>query len=126
LGANPAGAATRQAWTSDTILTLFAAEMKRRYGARVYLFGSRARGEARSDSDYDLIAVSDSFASEDRRWRRCPDRYQMWWQVGGWGKGLDLWCFTKREFAAQSRGLGFVGSASRRGEIVEVRVSDAA
>jgi len=35
---------------------------------RIYLFGSRARGDARPDSDYDvLVVVSDSAAEERRR-----------------------------------------------------------
>jgi len=43
--------------THDPILTRFRAALDEIYGARlarVVLFGSRARGEARPDSDYDV------------------------------------------------------------------------
>jgi predicted nucleotidyltransferase len=34
---------------------------------KVILFGSRARGDARLDSDYDLLIIAES---DDSRWRR--------------------------------------------------------
>jgi predicted nucleotidyltransferase len=34
---------------------------------RIYLFGSHARGEARADSDFDLLVVVPDTASPDRR-----------------------------------------------------------
>jgi len=43
--------------SSDPILTRFRAALDRAYGdrvERVVLFGSRARGDARPDSDYDI------------------------------------------------------------------------
>jgi uncharacterized protein len=37
---------------------------------RIYLFGSRARGEARQDSDVDLlIVVSEPFSPDHSRWQ---------------------------------------------------------
>ena len=39
----------------DELVVKFARLMRERYGARLYLFGSRARGTARADSDYDII-----------------------------------------------------------------------
>ncbi len=41
----------------DAVLTRFAAAVRARFGARLeraVLFGSRARGEAHADSDYDI------------------------------------------------------------------------
>ena len=124
MGADTAVAAARPSTARNRLLTDFARQLGRRYNARVFLFGSRARGTAHADSDYDLIAVSDSFAAEPRRWRRCPDRYRIWWALGGWGVGLDLWCFTEKEFATQLRGVGFLGSAKHRGKVVEVTPGD--
>lgn len=39
---------------------------------RIVLFGSRARGDARSDSDYDLLIVA---PSSEPRWRRAAPVY---------------------------------------------------
>jgi uncharacterized protein len=57
----------------DPILTRFRAALDEIYGARlerVVLFGSRARGEARPDSDYDvavfLKSLPDRWAELDR------------------------------------------------------------
>ena len=39
--------------------------------AEVFLFGSRARGDNRYDSDYDILVLSETFAqlSPEERWR---------------------------------------------------------
>ena len=99
--------------------------MRDRYGARVYLFGSRARGAARPESDYDLVAVAESFASEPVL-RRAINRRELWRQAGGWRIALDLHCYTPREFREELVGLGFLGQAKRRGELIEVKVVRAA
>jgi predicted nucleotidyltransferase len=59
--------------TADPILTHLRARLERLYGerlARVMLFGSRARGEARVDSDYDvavfLRGMTDRWQEFDR------------------------------------------------------------
>jgi uncharacterized protein len=51
----------------DPVLARVAAEMQRLYGARLeglYLFGSRARGDHRPDSDYDIAVVLDEIDDE--------------------------------------------------------------
>lgn len=51
----------------DPVVTRYATEVRRCLGARVraiVLFGSRARGDARDGSDYDMLLVLD---------RRTPD-----------------------------------------------------
>jgi uncharacterized protein len=58
---------------SDPILARFRASLDRVYGARidrVVLFGSRARGDARPDSDYDVavfLKEPESFWTESGR-----------------------------------------------------------
>src|SRR6476646_3709700 len=53
---------------TDPVLARVATKMRERYGARLqglYLFGSRARGEHRPDSDYDIAVVLDTI---DYKW----------------------------------------------------------
>lgn len=53
----------------DPVPATFAQEVRRRLGDRlkeIRLFGSRARGDARSDSDYDMLVIVDSRSPEVR------------------------------------------------------------
>ena len=47
---------------------------------RIYLFGSKARGEAGRDSDYDLLVVVPDDASPERRRSRLA--YEVLWGTG--------------------------------------------
>lgn len=62
----------------------------------VFLFGSRARGNAAADSDYDIIIVSPQFAGIERRSRQSGIK-QVFWDEGGDGP-MDLICLTPEEF----------------------------
>ncbi|MCL5961756.1 MAG: nucleotidyltransferase domain-containing protein [Chloroflexi bacterium] len=108
----------------EKLIVEFARLMRQGYGARVYLFGSRARGTAGPESDYDLVAVSRAF-EEQSVFERALDRHVLWRQSGGWGIGLDLHCYTPAEFRRQIDGLGYLGQARRRGELIEVRTREA-
>jgi hypothetical protein len=107
------------------LLGRYARLMRERYGAELYLFGSRARGTSHAESDYDLVAVSDAFAGK-RRTVRAPDRYRLWREAGGFGTSLDLHCYTPQEFQRELGGLGYLGQANERGELVRIPVSSAA
>ncbi len=115
----------RKAETQEELLARYAYLMRRRYGATLYLFGSRARGTARPDSDYDLVAVSKAFQLHKRS-ARVLDRWTLWLEAGGWGRGLDLHCLTPEEFHEETRyGWGYLGGSKKRGELMRIMVGSA-
>lgn len=125
MGADATAATARQRAGQDHLLARFARLMWERYAARVYLFGSRARGTANAESDYDVVVVSRRFEGQ-RRISRAVDLYPIWHEAGGWGIGLDLRCYTPEEFRAQVAGLGYLGHAKRQGELIRLGVRGAA
>jgi predicted nucleotidyltransferase len=65
---------------------------------RIYLFGSRARGDADSDSDYDLMLIVPDDASPDRR------RSRMAYEVlRGTGRAADVLVWTRTRFDSRRR-----------------------
>lgn len=119
MGERLAAAAARSSAAPEAILTAFARLMRERYGARIYLFGSRARGTNRPSSDYDVVAVAEAFGQQPRL-GRARDRFLIWHEAGGWGAPLDLHCYTPAEFREELRGLGYLGQAKRRGQLVAI------
>lgn len=119
----PTPAASRA--VKEQLVVEFARQLRERYGARVFLFGSRVRGTARPDSDYDLVAVAESFGQQSLL-ERALDRRELWRNAGGWRIGLDLHCYTPAEFRRELEGVGYLGQAKRRGELIEVKLRRAA
>jgi len=60
---------------------------------RIYLFGSRARGDANEDSDFDFLVVVDD--SPLPRYKREQKAFRA---LCGIGIAKDVLVFTKREF----------------------------
>ncbi len=60
---------------------------------RVYLFGSKARGDGESDSDYDLMVVVSDQAPPERRRSRLA--YQV---LRGTGTAVDVLVWTHKVF----------------------------
>lgn len=77
---------------------------------RVIVFGSRARGEALSTSDLDLILVSPRFASVPFLER--PVKVLESLDYPG---GLELLCYTPEEFEAKREEMGIVRAAEQEG-----------
>lgn len=114
LGATAAWWPARTTEAHEELLRRFASLVRRRYSARLYLFGSRSRGDERPDSDFDLVAVSDAF----RETPAAPDHRELWREAGGRGVPLDLVCRTPGEFSEETYyGFGAVGWAKRQGEL---------
>jgi predicted nucleotidyltransferase len=60
---------------------------------RIYLFGSKARGDAGLDSDYDLMVVVPDDAPPERRRSRLA--YEVLW---GTGTAADVLVWTRQQF----------------------------
>jgi predicted nucleotidyltransferase len=80
--------------TQDPVLAEVVRRLVEAYKAeRVYLFGSKARGEAGADSDYDLMVVVSDEAPPERRRSRLA--YQA---LRGTGTAADVLVWTRRAF----------------------------
>ena len=64
----------------------------------VWLFGSRVRGEARPDSDWDILVVVDDVTPE-----AVLDPDVAWRLQRGAGVAADIVCYRARDFAAEAR-----------------------
>ena len=63
---------------------------------RIYLFGSKARGDEGTDSDYDLLVLVPDDASPERRTSRLA--YERLWGVG---TAADVLIWTKTAFESR-------------------------
>src|SRR5438876_11850890 len=94
----------RQVW--DDIERHFAPQ-------HVILFGSRATGRARPDSDIDLLLVSSYFESVEFIKRMGVFRQKI--DPLKYGVSMDVLCYTPEEFEDMSTGIGMVAEAVRDG-----------
>jgi len=86
----------------------------------IYLFGSRARGEARQDSDVDLlIVVSEPFAAEYGRFQEINRVYRA---LSSFRVPNDVLLYSSNEFEKWSQSLNHVvGRCSREGKLLYAR-----
>ncbi len=78
---------------------------------RVILFGSRARGDAREWSDYDVLLISPSFRTMKFYDRLVDAGRHMW----GTGLDIDMICLTPDEFEKRRNEVSIIGVAAREG-----------
>jgi uncharacterized protein len=107
--AMPAGAAARRE-TSVDILPI--APLVERIVAHlrpeeIWLFGSRAEGRARTDSDYDLLAVLPDDAPES-----ALDLLKAWELTCGLGIPADLVTCTRSDFEEEKNDVGTLARAA--------------
>jgi len=83
---------------------------------KVVLFGSRARGDARPDSDYDVLVIKDS---AEPRYRRSVPLYRA---PTGLFANVDLLVYTPTEVKEWEAVLqAFITTAMREGKAVYER-----
>ena len=105
----------------DTRQTPVVTEMVNRIAAhihpqRIILFGSRARGEAANDSDYDLLIIE---PSAEPRWRRTVPVYKL---LAGMRVSKDIVWWTPDEIAEwQGVKSHFIQQALREGQVLYER-----
>lgn len=108
------GAAATQFVSVDwNLLIRFRDAIRRRYpDARILLFGSRARGEARVDSDYDVIVISTGFAGTSPLWR--GQGLAREWAALMPPVDIDILCATPEEYErARVRTTSWISEADR-------------
>ncbi len=81
---------------------------------RMYLFGSRAKGKPRPESDVDLIIVSPRFRGKGIL-ERSPPLYLKW----EYEYPVDFLCYTPAEFVRLKKQVSIVSQALRDG--IEVK-----
>ena len=64
---------------------------------RIYLFGSKARGDSGPDSDFDLMVIVSDAATEERKRSRLA--YEQLW---GTGTAADVLVWTQNRFAGRA------------------------
>ena len=79
---------------------------------RMILFGSRARGTAQTDSDWDVLIVSPNFTKH--RFLDRMRRMYRYWDYDHYGAFEPL-TYTPKEFAIRSTGPNIVREAVRTG-----------
>ena len=83
---------------------------------KIYLFGSVARGDARTDSDYDLLLIVPDDAAPDRKRSRLA--YET---LRGTGIAADVLVCTRSYFDARAHlRASLPGTVLREGRLVHV------
>lgn len=81
---------------------------------RIYLFGSKARGDYGPDSDFDLMVVVPDDAQEDRKQSRLA--YERLWDTG---TAADVLVWTRERFESRSYlRASLPGTILREGRLV--------
>lgn len=89
----------------------FVSRIKERFKPEmIILFGSRARGDALKESDYDLLIVSSEFRDYDFR-----ERIVRVYELMDKPMRVDVLCYTPEEFEEEKKKLGIVRKAMEEG-----------
>ena len=92
--------------------------MQKRFApAKIYVFGSRATGKARPDSDWDFIIISQKFKDIDG-YHRAVEVYRF----GTGDFAFDVVCMTPAEFEEKKQEPSLVSEAISTKSLIEVSV----
>ena len=101
--------AVRDSTTDEAILDEMVRRIVERFNPqRIILFGSRARGEATADSDYDLLIIA---PSDEVAWKRTVPVYKA---LAGLGVGKDILWWTAEEATKWSAVRNHIVSVAQR------------
>ncbi|MBU4075495.1 MAG: nucleotidyltransferase domain-containing protein [Euryarchaeota archaeon] len=92
------------------IIKKLRAFLKKQDIEKAILFGSYARGEAKEDSDIDLILVSEEFEGKSQLKR--PVQFYLEWDLG---YPVDFLCYTPKEFNDLRKQVSIVSQALKEG-----------
>ena len=98
--------------TQDIVIERFSRDVSRRFRiSKAILFGSRARGDALTASDYDILLVSPDFEGVHFTERASGVLRSLTAHFP-----LDLLCYTPKEFEEKRKQIGIVRVAVREGK----------
>ena len=98
---------------TNTELNVFVKSIKKNLkDAKIYLFGSRAKGNHLQDSNFNVIVVSNRF---EKNFFKRIERMLDYWN----GKqAMDVLCYTPEEFKEKKKGLNVVSEAMKTAKVL--------
>ncbi len=96
------------------IVKNFKKKLSQKYSIQhILLFGSQARGDARKESDIDIIVVSKQFKGKEIA--AAEDLYWQWHVRQRIGLPVDFLCYDQKTFTKLSKKITLVQQAIKEG-----------
>ena len=102
-----------------TLIKPFLRDVKKKFApARIILYGSRAKGTARKDSDYDIIVISPAFKSMDLLDRGA----QLYYMKRSIHAAMDIVGYTPAEWKTKTKVFTMMKDILREGKDITAMV----